>query len=216
MAEQLAGNTSANIAEVEAANKALRNVVWPRDYGSLGVYSLAGVSGTMAAGLAADANVFSMRYTGSNLVLLTRLLISAGNTSTAFTAGVVKFSAFVARSFSASDSSGTALTITGNNAKLKTSMASTGFGDARISSTAALTAGTRTLDANPFASVVGSIPATAGTPLIPPTELWRANPGDYPLVLANNEGVVIQAVVPATGTWTFAVQAVWEELAAFM
>jgi hypothetical protein len=33
--------------------------------------------------------------------------------------------------------------------------------------------------------------------------------------MAQNEGWVIQANVPATGTWTFAVQAIWEELASY-
>jgi len=35
------------------------------------------------------------------------------------------------------------------------------------------------------------------------------------LVLANNEGFVIEATVPATGVWFFDVKVDWEELAAY-
>lgn len=214
MGVQLAG-TSSN-AEVETATKALRITPKPIDYGSLGIYSIAGVSGVMAAGLAANAPIFAFRWSSANIGVLKKLVLSAGNTATAFTAGVVAFNAFIARSYTVNDTGGTAGTLTGNNQKLRTSMGTTVLGDVRWSATATLTAGTRTKDANPFASLVSSIPAVAGTPLIPPAELFAARAGDYPLVLAQNEGFVIEATVPATGTWTFAVTAQWEELAAYV
>lgn len=217
MATQLQGFTTANIAEVEANTRALRTVLKPDDYGSLGIYAIGLTSGIMAAGLTAASVVYSFRFApgGGNLAIVKRILISAGDTATAFTAGVVTFKAFVARSFSVSASGGTAATLTGNNGKLRTSMATTGLTDLRISSTAALTAGTRTIDAQEFASSSGSITATAGTPLTQPIELWNPKPGDYPLVLATSEGFEIQATVPATGTWTFSVTTVWEELASY-
>jgi hypothetical protein len=214
MPVQLAG-TSAN-AEVETGSKALRITPKPIDYGALGIFSIAGVSGAMAAALGANSPIFSFRWTTTNIAVLKKLVISAGNTATAFAAGVITFNAFVARSFSASDTGGTAATLTGNNQKLRTSMATTTVGDIRWSSTATLTAGTRTKDANPFASLSTSIPAVAGTPLIIPSELFAPRPGEYPLVLAQNEGFVVEATVPATGTWTFSLTAQWEELAAYV
>jgi hypothetical protein len=213
MGVQIAG--SATNAEVEVATKALRVTPKPIDWGSLGIYSIAGVSGTMAAALAAASPIFSFRWTTTNVAVIKRVSISAGGI-TAFTAGSFLLNLFAARSFSASDTGGTAATLTGNNQKLRTSMGTLTVGDIRWSATATLTAGTRTKDANPLASAVGSTTATAGTFLIPPTDLILAKAGDYPLVLAQNEGFVIEATVPATGTWQFAATVQWEELAAYV
>jgi hypothetical protein len=216
MALQIAGATPANIAEVEANTKALRTVIRPIDFGSLGIYSGGGPSGVMAAGLAAAAPVFSWRWThATNVAAVKRVLISAGGIA-AFAAGVCTFNMVAARSFTVSDSGGTAFVLTTNNMKLRASMASTVVGDIRIASTATLTAGTRTLDATALSAVTSSTPATAGSVLLPPnTVLWDARAGEYPLVCAQNEGFVLHATVPATGTWTFSVSVAWEELSSY-
>jgi hypothetical protein len=214
MPVQLAG-TSAN-AEVETASKALRITPKPVDWGSLGIYSMALVSGVMAAGLAANSPIVSFRWTTSNLAIIKKIVFSAGNTATAFTAGTAIFNGFIARSFSASDTGGTAATLTGSNNKLRTSMGTMTVGDIRSSATATLSAGTRTKDTQPFASIASSIVATAGTIIVAPTELFVPRPGEYPLVLAQNEGFVIEATVPATGTWSFAANVQWEELTAYV
>lgn len=216
MATQIAGATSANIMEVEAATKAGRFTPKPVDYGSLGIYSLAAASGTMAAALAANSPIWSFRWGSANLAVVKKVIISAGNTATAFAAGVVTFNLFVARSFTIADTGGTSILPSGSQNKLRTSMGTTLLSDVRISSTATLTAGTRTLDTNPIGSISTSVPATGGTTLLNPQALFQAQAGDYPAVLAQNEGLVIQATVPATGTWTFSVQAQWEELTAYV
>lgn len=213
MAVQIAGFTATNIAEVEANTRAMRMTPKPVDYGIYGIYSLAASTGVMAAGLAAGAPIWSFRWgVGTHNAVVKKIIISSGNTATAFAAGVVTFNLFVARSFSASDTGGTSILPSGNQNKLRTSMATTALVDARISSTASLTAGTRTLDANPIGSVSVSIPAVAGTTLLMPSDLFRAQAGDYPIVLAQNEGLVITATVPATGTWSASIQCQWEEL----
>lgn len=217
MAINLAGSPSGNLAEVDANTHALRVNQRPNDYASLGIFAKGMTSGIMAAGLGAAAPVFSFRVTSaSNVCLIKKVLFSAGGIA-AFTAGVVTINMFVARSFSASDTSGTAATLTGNNSKLRTSMATMAMpGDIRISSTATLSAGTRTLDTDPCGGITTSVDATAGRPIVAPgTELFRALPGEYPLVLVQNEGFIIAATVPATGTWTFSVAVVWEELTAY-
>lgn len=217
MGTQILGNTSANIAEVESTSKALRVTPKPVDYGSLGIYSLAAPSGTMAAGLAAAAPVYSFRWThATNLCVVKKVVISAGNTVTAFAAGICQFQLFAARSFSVSDSAGTSILPTGNFNKLRTSMGTTLLGDVRISSTAVLTVGTRTLDTNPLGSITVSVPAVAGTTILGPSALFQAQDGDYPCIFAQNEGMVIQTTVPATGTWTFSVQVQWEELTSYV
>lgn len=178
----------------------------------LGSYCMAADSGTMTAGLAGASPIFSLRYTGSNVVTVRKILLSAGDTATAFTAGVATFDLFVARTFTASDTGGTASTLTGNNGKMRTLYPATGMGDFRIASTGALGAGTRTLDATQAGAISTSIPATAGNPIIAPgTPLFVSSAGEQPLQLLNNEGAVLQATVPATGTWTFSVQVCWDE-----
>lgn len=217
MATQISGATAANILEVEANSKAARFTPKPVDWGSLGIYSLGATSGTMAAALAANSPVFSFRWgNASNLAVVKKILLSAGNTATAFTAGICIFQLFIARSFTIADTGGTSVLPSGASNKLRASMGTTLLSDARISSTATLTAGTRTLDAQPVGAIGVSEPATAGTPILQPQPLFIALAGDYPIVLAQNEGFVIQATVPATGTWTFSVQVQWEELASYV
>lgn len=135
---------------------------------------------------------------------------------TAFTAGNALFEAVVARGFSVSDSGGNAVNLTGNNAKMKTSMGSSLVTDMRISSTATLTAGTRTLDASAMASVNFTVTTTAiASQLQGGTLLFSPDGNEWPLVLVQNEGFIIRATVPATGTWTGYIQIRWEEVTAF-
>lgn len=216
MAAQLVGFGGA-VAEVDSTNnRALRAVLRAIDPGALGQYKFALKSGLMAAGLAANSPIVSFRYSGAAICTVRRITFSAGVNTTAFALGVAQFDLFAARTFTASDSGGTAATLTGNNGKLRTSYASTAVADFRCSSTAALTPGTRTLDAQGMESLVRSIAASTALDIINPgTEFFKALPGDQRLVLATNEGFVIQATVPATGTWNFAVGVEYDELASW-
>lgn len=219
MASQIQGFTQANIAEVEAATKALRTTIRPEDYGALGMYSQGATNGTtvMAAGIANNSPIFAFRWShASNLCLIKKFLFSAGNGVTAFTAGFAQFNLFAARSWSVNDTGGTAIVPTGNQNKLRTSgMGTTLVGDVRISNTATLTAGTRTKDANPLASIVAGIPAVAGSVIMPPTLMIDQRPGEHPMLLAQNEGIVLECVVPATGVWSFGIRIDWAELTAY-
>lgn len=208
--------TGGVVAQVETNSGALRTVVRPNDVGALGAYSLGSVSGVMAAGLAAAAPIFAFRYGGANLALIKRVWLSAASIAAFTAAGVGTFNLFAARSFTASDTGGTSVLPTLN--KLRTTMGTTGVSDIRISSTAALTAGTRTLDTQPISSVIGLNPAAASAIIVPQqTQLIDREDGgnQWPLILAQNEGFEIQATVGAGGTWTFSVHVLWEEVSAF-
>jgi hypothetical protein len=208
--------TGGVVAEVEANTKALRVTPRPIDIGSLGSFSLGMTSGTMAAALGANTDIFQARYNGSGLALVTRVMISAGNAGTGFTAGIGTFALYGARGFTVNGTGGTAATLTGDNNALRTSFAATGMADIRISSTAALGAGTKTLDATAFHLVPFPLPATAGTPMLYRHMLFEALPGEHPIVLAPNEGIAIQNVaIAATGTWTFSVAMSWDEVASY-
>jgi hypothetical protein len=216
MAIQIQGN-GGTVAEVDGTTwRALRITPRPFEFGSLGCYAKSLTSGTMAAGLAAAAIVYSYRWgDATRLSLVTQLRVGAGGIG-AFAAGFTRFQATIGRTFTASHTGGTAGTLTGNNAKLRTSMGTTLLTDVRIASTAALAGGTVTLDTDGIASATGSTPATAGTPLVPPSIIYNIEGGsEFPIVFAQNEGFVIQATVPATGTWTFSVDTKWYEVASY-
>jgi hypothetical protein len=122
---------------------------------------------------------------------------------------------FAARAFTASDTGGTAATLTGNNGKLRTSFATTGVGQIMIANTGANTAGTRTLDSTPLAGATVGVVVAAGSNISGQFDIFTSGTANYPAVFATNEGFVIQATVPATGTWILSVTVEWDEFAAY-
>lgn len=211
------GKDGATQLGVDSQTFAARVTHRPMMVGSRGAYSLSASSGTMAAGLAANSEIFQFRWTSSSLYALLRSVRLEAGSIAAFAAGVGIFGMRMARSWSADGTGGTAVSFGTNDQKKRTSFATTAAPSAlgvRIASTAALGAGTKTLDANDFAGLATGVTATAGVTLLTPgTYLWERNTGDeWPIVLAQNEGFVIRATVPATGTWTFNVDMEWNEL----
>lgn len=192
-----------------------------------GHYRVSAATGTIAATLAASAQLFQFKWTdASSLAVITRLR-SRFLPLTPFTAATLtdhtSLDAFFIRSFSAGGG-GTSLTLTGNNAKMRTSHA-TSLAAINVSGTAALTAAT-TLDANPFCQSLRKgnrvNPAAATEEVITPTTdglNFDASPsdGEYPLILAQNEGVVIRnrTVWPAAGTGMFIFEVVWAEVTSY-
>lgn len=208
-----------------------------------GAYRTAAVSGLItgvAAGTATAGHLFAMRWAPSsspyaeNMVRFCAIqrLRAKWRTVAGFTAGQeVGLEAFFARSYSASHTGGTALTLTGNNAQKRTGVAPAAGGaaaggmpasqmaDMRIASTTALTAGTQTLDAQPFARDGYTELAQAATVAVGRFDVEFVNqdqPG-YPLVLSPNEGIVIRNSVAmgAGGTARVIVEVDWLELARY-
>lgn len=182
--------------------------------GLLGSYSASHLSGTMAAGLGAAAEIFQFRWTSkvaTGLIHSVSLDGLAGS-ATAFAAGFAKVDLLAARAWTADGSGGTDMTLTGENAALRTSMPVTLVGAIRGSATAALTAGTKTLDSQPL----GLHPFSTGTVVsviyVPQkVALYDENAAQHPIILAENEGFVVRATVPATGTWQFGITVRWSE-----
>lgn len=206
-------------ARVETNTRAVAATLYPNDVGLLGAYSTTVKSAIMAAGLAGASPIVSFRWAPATnvtaLCAIRKMKFSLYNLGTGFAAGDALFEWYVARAFTAVDTGGGAATLTGNNAKLRTSYATT-QATILVSATATLSAGTRTLDTNPFRALQTVFPNTAfAAANLPETEVYRMNPGETPLILAPSEGVVIQATVPATGTWTFYASFDWEERLSF-
>jgi hypothetical protein len=81
---------------------------------------------------------------------------------TPFTAAQeLSLSAFIARTWSAADTGGTVLTLTSPNAMLNSLADTPPQLSIQVAGTGAITAGTRTLDANPFLYVAGAQTTTA-------------------------------------------------------
>src|SRR2546426_5331717 len=147
IAIQVQGNAG-TVAEVSGTtHRALRTERRSADYGSLGFYRLSQQSGTMGVSIAGGAEIYQFRWTdATRLAAIYRIELSAGGNVAATTAVLAAFEAVIARSFTVAGTGGVAATITGSNAKLRTSMGTTLLGESRIASTAALGAGTKTLD----------------------------------------------------------------------
>jgi hypothetical protein len=218
-----------DLLTVEPNFKAARASIRPTEYGSLGHYRIAVTSGTIAAALAAGTgtagHVFAFRWgDATRLAVITRIRLQF-QALTAFTAAQVVdfgFDAFMLTVYSASHTAQTAIT---SPSKMKTSMGASLVTDIRISNTGALTAGTHTFDARPFAASVGDqqrvnpAAATEEQRVNDPTLVFSADSakGEHPLVLVQNEGFVIRnrTVWPAAGTGVIQVEVAWAEVAAY-
>lgn len=218
MAIQVQGNGGV-VADVGGSTfRGLKVQQMPLDYGSLGSYRKSLISGTMAAGLAANSEVFQFRWTDATRLCAVRRVIldGMGGSATAFTAGFAKFDLVPARSFTATGTGGTVGTLTGNNGKMRTSMGTMLLGDIRIASTAALGAGTKTLDTDAVGQYTFTIGVATSVQYVTSVALLGEDVGpEHPLILAQNEGFAIRATVPATGTWQFGVTVAWAEVTAY-
>lgn len=224
MAIQVQGN-GGTVAEVDGTTfRALRVCLRPADYGSLGSYALSAVSGTIPAALAANSELAQFRWTdATRLAAVRRVRVSAGANVAATAAALLSLEAVIARSFTAAGTGGTALTITGNNGKLRTSMGTTLLGELRVASTAALGAGTKTLDTQGIGNVAygvltGAITVQVSGIIVPICDLYDCDNADgHPVILAQNEGICVRSGIigPAAMTWNLGVTYRWSELAAY-
>lgn len=185
MAIQVQGN-GGTVQEVDATFRSGRVTLRPIEL--IGYYSVSGASGALT-GVAAAGPVFSFRNTGANLLLVRRVTIGFVVTTAFTTAQGLDYQIFKANSFTASDSGGTALFTAGANKHRSSFTNITSAPDIRIASTAALTAGTRTLETAGMGIAGGA--ATSVGAAMNATDILEQDAGDYPFVFAQNEGFVI-------------------------
>jgi hypothetical protein len=203
---------------VDPTFKAARVVVKPDELtGAYQVGTASGALTTVAAFTSTAGHVFAFRWAPGTGALCAIKRVSVGFVcTTAFgSAQQMGFALYSARSYSGSHSGGTAVTLTGNNNKYRTSLTTTGATDVRIGSTTALTAGTHTLDSQPLGATYFWV-AGVGTQLAN-TDLISYDATDYPLILANNEGFVIAntTLMGATGVGSLVVNVEWFEASAY-
>jgi len=206
---------------------ALRTSARPLEYGLLGHYTIT-TSIQLVVTQAANGTLFSFRWNppAANLgalCVITGISLDAHQTASATATIYPNYQVFIARSFTASDSAGTAITLGGNQFKRRTSMGSSLVADMRKSAVAAgLTVGTRTLDLQPILELdtaqiitVGSATVAPGQILYLENLLTRMDAGEHPHVLAANEGLIVRGptiVFGAAGTAEVTVRLAWAEL----
>lgn len=224
------GPNSAALAEVGATAFSAQHVTCKplAPSATLGAYRIAATSGTIAAALAAAAQLFYVRWTDATRFMVIHKFEARFQALTLFTAAtLVDFGFDLMKATAVSAGGGGtdlgALVKTRMRATMGASLLDTA-GLMRIATTGALTAIT-TLDATSIAQSLGDPqrvnPAAA-------TEEQRVNDpsleyvadmasGEYPLVLAQNEGLVLRnrSVWPAAGTGIIQVQMSWSEVSAF-
>lgn len=175
-------------------------------------HQAAAVTGLMAAGAGAASEIYQFRWTSTtHKAIVTRVNLSAAAAGTAFAAGTATFTLTPARGWTTAGTGGGTVTLTGDNAQKHVLMTAARVQEIRVATTAALGAGTKTLDAALMSAMLAGVPAVAGQQLVASYDLIQPSP-TYPLILSEEEGFVVRATVPATGTWTAAIVVEWYEI----
>ena len=218
MGIQLIGNGGTIIGAGEEAAKPLHVAQYPIE-GNF--YRYSGFTGTIGAALAANSEVFQFRFVSGTksfaLVHYVRI-DGVGIVAAATAAGPLGWNLTPARAWSAAGSGGTRIAVSGDNLQTETDLANSQVNDIGIATTGALTAGTKTLDANSQGQHILSIGTGAITVYAAMAlggDLFNApNEGIQPLVLANQEGFVIRTTHagPATLTYTLGITICWSEV----
>lgn len=225
-------------ATIDRAFKALRVGHRPIDHGLtaggvLGHYMVAQESGALAATIGAAGHLASIRNSHASYLLIpTRIRVGWVITGAVTTAVPMDLQGVIARGFTVdfttASTAANMAAVTKTNA-MRASMAASMLGTVgpRIATTTVMSGQTLTADANPFAIVnwnsLTSVTATgtavalqagtAGTM----TDLYNINNAAHPIVLGNNEGIIIQphTAGPATGTYNIYVEWSWAEVEAY-
>jgi hypothetical protein len=223
MAVQIAGNNGTIIGAGEEARKAGHVMVMPKGGNH---YRYSGYTGTIGAALAANSEVFQFRFlSGVKSYALIHMIRfdGMGIVAVSTAAGPIGFEALIARSWTAAGSGGTRIAVTGDNLNIETVNPNSQVNDLGIATTGALTAGTKTLDANAIGGVLGGVGTGAvtiygPTGLIAPTYLFEdGETGNCPIVLGNQEGFVIRTTHAGPTALTYAARfsVSWTEVTAF-
>lgn len=178
-----------------------------------GAYRCTKTTGNITASTAAGV-MAAFRYPGTGVAVVASVRIGI-NLLTAYTAGSIIFSVWGTRSYTTTETTNyTAATLTGNNAKLRTSMAtcSSLFG---VATTTGITGGTGTDDAQPLGSCTFNLPTTVtGQPV---QDFFTFNMQSFPLVLVQNEGFRLRndTAFAATGVSNLVISVEWFEATSY-
>lgn len=215
MAIQLLGSDNTTIPVVEAGHKALATTIKPNK--ALGWFR-AGAISTTTSTLAAGSHIFQLRNgSASNLIIVRNVSVSAVATTGFTAAQLFDVGLAFARAWTVDGSAGQAFAFTGSQNLLRTSMQAPAAVSARLCSGAGLTPGTLTTDTNDLAVLQAWVPATTAQTIWPVTPIFNFDDsGGYPIVLAQNEGLILRPKTAwgAAGVIRFGVKFEFYEVAA--
>lgn len=213
-----------SLLTVDPAFKSARVSVRPPE--GVGFYQLGAVTGNLTnTTVVANGPLFAMRWAPANgkIAVIRRITATFVQTVGWTAAAAQPIGLYVARAWTVNDTGGTAITVAANTNKMRTTNDPSLFAtpsDVRVASTATFTAGTRTLDTNPIATAVFAASQVAAGSAVYPQQtvmLHDVNTGDHPIVLDNNEGIVVNNLIvwpaAANGYMTFNVE--WYETTAY-
>jgi hypothetical protein len=188
-------------------------------------YRYSGHTGTIGAALAADSEVLQFRFLSGvkSFALVYKIALEGiGIVAVATAGGPMGFNLIPARAWTAAGSGGTRISVAGDNLQTETALANSQVNDLGIATTGALTAGTKTLDANAQGGILwsqGTGAVTTYQQIVQGVQnIYDADgEGQQPLVLANQEGFVIRTshVGVAALTYVARFRVVWAEVTAF-
>src|SRR5678816_24895 len=221
MGIQIIGNGGVVIGAGEEARKGMHVINMPL---AGNAYRLSAFTGTIGAALAASSELLQFRFvSGTKSFALVRKVVldGIGIVAVATALGPLSWQLVPARAWTVAGSGGTRNATSGDNMQRQTALPNTQVNDIGIATTGALTVGTKVKDAN----AVGQVgPWSIGTGAVTTYQLitagqvfMDATESGMPLVLANNEGFVIQTghVGPAGLTYSAGFTIDWCEVTAY-
>jgi hypothetical protein len=214
---------AADVARVgEAARKPLHVASFPR-MGNW--YRYSGFTGTIGAALGANSELFQFRFLSGtkSFALVTKVMFDGlGIIAVATATGPLGFYLTPARAWTAAGSGGTRIAVSADNLQMETAAANSQVNDMGIATTGALTAGTKTFDANGQGQAIGGVGTAAvtaygPTSIVMPQALFNSEAGNMPMVFANQEGFAIRTTHagPTALTYTCGFTVEWCEVTAF-
>lgn len=188
-------------------------------------YSYSGFTGTIGAALALNSELLQFRFaTGIKTKCEVHLVLIDGvaPVAVATAGGPMGFQLVPARAWTVAGSGGTRIAVSGDNLQMETDLNNSQISDMGIATTGALTAGTKTLDANAQGLVIfgvgtGAVTTAQNLSLVAEAKLLRSEDrGGMPLVCANQEGFVVRTTHAGVAGLTYVVgfTVVWCEVAA--
>lgn len=176
------------------------------------------LTATLVSTLAANARVFTFRNTGSNLLIPTRLTMRAVQAS-AGTAQLALISVIRCTGFSVSDTTNTA-SFTASVMSARGDMTAAPGGAQLLlynGAAAGMTGGTLTKDTNSLSALPIAVTAAANTTLWQAEAFDGAAAGAHPLVIANNEGIVVENTFVNTTSYgvSLVIDFAWAEVGSF-
>jgi hypothetical protein len=236
MTTTITGGVSGSVAGVSSeAAEGLHTINKPQRMNNF--YSVVLSTGTMTAGAQTLGELVQFRWVNpSNFFYLHEVqVLEFRNVATAWTAGRFLFDVCGARLWTVDGTGGTTPSMVRPMNMLRatmspTSLSATGI---RLATTAILGVGTKVLDTLPLGACYGLVSATAtgithhipqgvvvttaGPAAGPGITIFKPDvqSGEHPAVFAANEGFVIRATVPATGTWQASFLVKWSGTAIF-